>query len=319
MIQVDELNFSGGTIFCAFSTNETYPANGGLRVMQYPDNNAAKSEAVGLASKMIYKHRNYHTGFSGGKIVAAVKNIEPDTMSSLIDEVGGYLNAQNGRFLTGCDLNFGDKEVTQLYSKSKHVLAALNSDVHYAEATAAGVIGAVKASVELKDIEAPKALVHGCGAVGSRSAKQLASKMNVMTFDLLEDRANINGCTNISSNQNWMDLDCDILIMVSASRILTLEDVQRFRGKAIVCGANIPFANEAAEAYAKEHFLLIDEGVASAGAVIADSIEYYAKDKWTTTAPQAIYNFIESQVFDLSMGRRNKALASKKQFIGELV
>jgi len=319
MIQVDELHFTGGTIFCAFSTEENYPANGGLRVMQYPDEAAARSEAISLASKMISKHHNYHTGFSGGKIVAAVENIESSTMTSLIDKVGTYLNAQNGRFLTGCDLNFGDQEVKQLYSKSKHVLAAINSDVHYAEATAAGVIGAVKASVELRNLEAPKAIVHGCGAVGSRSARQLAPGMNVMTFDLLQVRAEIDGCTNISGNENWIDLDCDILIMVSASRILTLEDLRRFRGKAIVCGANIPFADEKAEAYAKEHFLLIDEGIASAGAVIADSVEYYAKDKWTSTPPQTIYNFIENQVFDLSMGRRNKAVDSKNKFIGELV
>lgn len=319
MIQVDELAFSGGTIFCAFSTQETYPANGGLRVMQYPSHRAAKEEAIGLASKMILKHRNYHTGFSGGKIVAAVKNLEAPTMLQLIEEVSCYLNSRKGRFLTGCDLNFGDREIEQLFQRSEHVLAALNSDVHYADATASGVIGAVWACLEQLELPDARVIVHGCGAVGSRCAQKLASDLEVSTYDLISEKAELPNCHNISALTNWWEQDCDLLIMVSASRILTLDQLKAFRGKAIVCGANIPFADAAAEQYAREHYLLIDEGIASAGAVIADSIEYYAKDKWKTTHPTTIYQFIQNQVFNLALGIKNDVLTKRTNFIGQLV
>lgn len=319
MIQVDEVQFSGGKIFAAYDIQSPYPANGGLRVMRYHSEEEAKQEAIGLATKMIHKHHNYNTGFSGGKIVAKVDNFDPNTMSALIDRVGAYLNNKGGTFLTGCDLNFGDQEVHELHQQTKHVLAALNSDVHYAEATASGVIGAVNASLESLMIKNPKVLVHGCGAVGARCAKRLASNMDVLTYDLYPEKADISGCVNISNHTNWIDADFDILIMVSASRILSLNQVKRFNGEAIVCGANIPFVDEAAEQYAATNFLLIDEGIASAGAVIADSIEYYAPDKWVNISPETIYFFIENQVFNRSLGRKNRMLTIKEHFIGQLV
>jgi leucine dehydrogenase len=183
MIQVDELSFEGGKIFCAYSREGSFPANGGLRVMQYPSEKDAKIEAIGLASRMVQKHKNYRTGFRGGKIVAAVEALDSITITALIEKVGSYLNERKGDFLTGCDLNFGDREIAQLSKKSRHILAALNSDVHYAEATAAGVIGAVRACMESEGISSPRVIIHGCGAVGSRCAKRLASEMELSTYD----------------------------------------------------------------------------------------------------------------------------------------
>lgn len=319
MIQVDELSFHGGKIFCAYAKNELFPANGGLRVMRYPSEKEAKLEAIGLASRMIQKHQNYHTGFRGGKIVASVQDLEPGTMSSLIEEVGFYLNERNGDFLTGCDLNFGDKEIEQLSKKSQYILAALNSNVHYAEATAAGVIGAVKACIDLKEMDSPKVMIHGCGAVGTRCAKRLASDMDVFTYDLFPNKADLEGCTNISHDHDWIDQAYDILIMVSASRVLDKQGLCRFKGSAIVCGANLPFADEETEQYAKDHFLLINEGIASAGAVIADSIEYYAREKWQSTAPSTIYEFIEQHTYALSLGKREYTFESEQKFIGQLI
>ncbi len=317
MIQVDELSFDGGQVFCAYAQNESLPANGGLRVMQYPSEKDAKMEAIGLAARMIQKHANYRTGFSGGKIVASLRERNPRTMKALIEVVGNYLNERQGDFLTGCDLNFGDREVVQLSKKSRYILAALDSEVHYAEATAAGVVGAVKACVKRKGIRAPRVIIHGCGAVGSRCAQRLAPHMQVSTYDLFPEKAALSGCINISEEQDWIDQPCDVLIMVSASRVIDQATLNRFRGDAIVSGANLPFADEATEAFADRQFLLIDEGVASAGAVIADSIEYYAREKWQSTPPQAIYDFIEQHIFELSFGK--KKLAAEQKFIGQLI
>lgn len=305
MIQIDERSVGAGTLYCAFSADEHYPANGGLRVMTYDSEQAARTEAEGLAARMVNKHNNYCTGFSGGKIVAAVPDLSTATLDAVIQGVSDYLNERAGQFLTGCDLNFGEREATRLAQTCTHVLAALDSEVHYADATARGVIGAVRAAIDQRNIRQPRILVHGCGAVGSRIAVRLAREMSVATFDILPSRADLPRCTNIS-HAEWSQHPTDILVLVSASRIINEVQLSRLAPQAVVCGANIPFVDDYTEAWVRQSCLLIDEGIASAGAVIADSIEYYAPEKWRTVAPERIYAFIEQQVYNLSRGRREK-------------
>jgi len=319
MILVDKLTLNRGEVFCAFAGDALYPANGGLRVMNYSSSDRAREEAVGLAEKMIQKHAHYHTGFSGGKIVANVPNFDTETIGEVIERVGSYLNECSGRFLTGCDLNFGEAEALQLADRSRHVLAALHSKVHYAEATAAGINGSVQAVIEQEKMVQPRILVHGCGAVGSRCARDLAQAYQVYTLDLESERADIPSCTNVSEHPDWREIPIDLLVLVSASRLISISDLNLLSGKAIVCGANIPFFNEATEAYARQHFRLVDEGIASAGAVIADSIEYYKKALWDATSPDRIYRFIRRQVFRRTTAEQVLPPEAATPFIGQLI
>lgn len=319
MIQVDELSLNRGKVYCAFTPGARYPANGGLRIMTYPSPSCARDEAIGLAEKMVHKHANYHTGFSGGKIVANVPDLDAGTLREVIEEVGDYLNRCEGRFLTGCDLNFGESNALQLAERSPHVLAALHSGVHYAEATATGINGAVQAVIEQEKLTQPHILVHGCGAVGSRCARDLAKAHRVYTLDLLPERADISGCSNVSRHPDWREIPFDILVLVSASRLISISDLDRLSPSGIVCGANIPFLNDATEAYARRSFRLVDEGVASAGAVIADSIEYYKNDLWKSTSPEHIYRFIRRQVYRKAYTEQILPPENTSPFIGQLI
>lgn len=313
-ITVDERAFDGGSVFFAYDADFSFPINGGLRVMQYESYEQAREEAIGLATAMVAKHNTYTTGFSGGKIVAAVDEINEATLGSLIAVVSEYLNNMNGMFYTGCDINFGEQEVQKLAEKTSFVLAALDSPVHYADATAHGVIGGVKAAIHELRLTDPTLLVHGCGAVGSRVARKLDASVELMTYDIDFTRANIATSMNISGAVYWYTFPHDILVLVSASGIITLDMLQNLKAKAIVCGANIPFASQEALNYARSNFLLIEESTASAGAVIADSIEHYATDKWATTDPQSVYQFIELLTFDAA---RSVKLSETNQPIGK--
>jgi leucine dehydrogenase len=313
-ITVDECTFDGGRVFFAYDADFSFPINGGLRVMQYESFEQARKEASGLATAMIAKHNTYHTGFSGGKIVAAVEEINEQTIDALIDVVSHYLNSMNGMFYTGCDINFGEKEVQKLAAKTDFILAALDSPIHYADATAHGVLGGINAAIHDMKLSEPTLLVHGCGAVGSRVARKMDASAELMTFDIEYTRANIDACMNISGAVYWYTFPHDILVLVSASGIITLEMLQNLKARAIVCGANIPFASQEALDYARSNFLLIEESVASAGAVIADSIEHYATDKWATSDPRYVYHFIESLTFDAA---RSVKLIETNQPIGK--
>ena len=60
----------------AEDTDAKRPANGGLRVLNYPSDEACIADGQRLAGLMTHKHDLYGTGFAGGKIVA--RAAEPD-------------------------------------------------------------------------------------------------------------------------------------------------------------------------------------------------------------------------------------------------
>ena len=54
----------------AEDTDAKRPANGGLRLLNYPSDEACIADGQQLAGLMTHKHDLYGTGFAGGKIVA---------------------------------------------------------------------------------------------------------------------------------------------------------------------------------------------------------------------------------------------------------
>ena len=62
----------------AEDTDAKRPANGGLRVLNYPSDEACIADGQRLAGLMTHKHDLYGTGFAGGKIVA--RAAEPDAV-----------------------------------------------------------------------------------------------------------------------------------------------------------------------------------------------------------------------------------------------
>ena len=57
----------------AEDTDAKRPANGGLRLLNYPSDEACIADGERLAGLMTHKHDLYGTGFAGGKIVARAK------------------------------------------------------------------------------------------------------------------------------------------------------------------------------------------------------------------------------------------------------
>ena len=79
-------------------------ANGGLRLLNYPSDEACIADGQRLAGLMTHKHDLYGTGFAGGKIVA--RAAEPEAVKDeLISITAGLLESLDGAMITGCDLN----------------------------------------------------------------------------------------------------------------------------------------------------------------------------------------------------------------------
>ena len=205
------------------------PGNGGLRLWQYDSPEKASSEAARLGKGMELKHSTFGTGFAGAKVVCAaekpVASWTGEDKKVLLDSVAAMLAEQNGAMYTGCDMNTTTADMAYLDSQSPYVLAAIGNPACCPNtATGYGVFGAVQAILG-GDVAGKSLLVHGCGGVGAVVARLLVEHgaASVKTYDVLAERADIAGCTNVSANEAWWRHEVDCLVPCSASGLLTSE------------------------------------------------------------------------------------------------
>ena len=278
---------------------DAHPANGGLRLLNYATDMECLHDGFRLANLMKSKHDLYSTGFSGGKVVARSADISK-VKDKLISVTSQLLEELNGRMITGCDLNTNITDMEKLFRLTPHVLAAVNSNVDASKATAMGVIGAFESFQRCFPSDLPNGvLVHGCGAVGSTVASELA-KRGIKTFvvDIDIKKTDISGTISLGNNKNWYKKNFDVILPCSISGLIDT-DIAQFllKTKAIISAANAPFGNDLiSEKLLKSNVVIIPDPLVNAGAVIADSIEKYSPDAWRRTKPESVYKFVQNQV-----------------------
>ena len=283
----------------AEDTNAERPANGGLRLLNYPTDAACIADGERLAGLMTHKHDLYGTGFAGGKIVARAK--EPSAVKDeLISITADLLQSLQGSMITGCDLNTSLEDMERLTALTPHVLAAVGSPVDASAATAHGTLGAVEAVLRAELEQAPpgRVLVHGCGAVGGTVARTLVQPgWTVFTVDLSRERAALPGATPLPKGCPWWQLKLDLVVPCSISGLITDEMAKAMRTSAVVPAANAPFQHpQLAEDLRQRGIQVLPDPLVNAGAVIADSIERFSPEAWKDAGPEEVYNFVRREV-----------------------
>ena len=288
----------------AEEANAKRPANGGLRLLDYASDSACLADGQRLAGLMTHKHDLYGTGFAGGKIVARAS--QPAAVKDeLIGITAELLQSLNGAMITGCDLNTSVEDMARLTELTPHVLAAVGSPVDASAATAHGTLGAVEAVLErqLKHAKPGRALVHGCGAVGSTVARSLLEQgWTVLTVDLNHERAAIPGARPLDDSCPWWELEVDLLLPCSISGLITAEMTRAMRTSAVVPAANAPFQHpQLAEDLRQRGIQVLPDPLVNAGAVIADSIERFSPEAWKDAGPEEVYAFVRREVRQRAM------------------
>ena len=283
----------------AEDTDAKRPANGGLRLLNYPSDEACIADGERLAGLMTHKHDLYGTGFAGGKIVA--RAAEPNAVKDeLISGTAALLESLDGAMVTGCDLNASLAGMERLTALTPHVLAAVGSPVDASAATAHGTLGAVEAVLEkeLKDANPGRALVHGCGAVGGTVARHLVDHgWTVFTVDLDRDKASLPGATPLPESCQWWELKLDMVLPCSISGLINSEMAAALRTPAVVPAANAPFQQpQLADDLRRRGVRVLPDPLVNAGAVIADSIERFSPDAWKDAGAKDVYAFVREEV-----------------------
>ena len=283
----------------AENTDAQRPANGGLRLLNYPSDEACIADGERLAGLMTHKHDLYGTGFAGGKIVA--RATEPATVKDeLITVTADLLQSLGGAMITGCDLNTSLEDMERLTALTPYVLAAVGSPVDASAATAHGTLGALEAilKADLRHASPGRALVHGCGAVGGIVARTLVNHgWSVFTVDLNRDRAAIPGATPLPDSFPWWELKLDLLLPCSISGLIDAEVAEALCTSAVVPAANAPFQTPLlADGLRYRGIHVLPDPLVNAGAVIADSIERFSPEAWRDAVEDDVYAFVRREV-----------------------
>lgn len=274
------------------------PCNGGLRVKTYPSEELAREDCQNLSLVMTHKHSIYNTGFSGGKIVVAI-NKEEFSQENLLSCIGSMLNELNGLMYTGCDLNTTLEDMEYLRNSCPYILASLDSQVDPSIATAYGVVGSIK-GIFGNNLNGLVFLVHGLGKVGKATALALQELgASILTYDIVSQRADLPNCQNISDQENWYDMPFDVFVPCSISGLITPEIANYLKCKYVVGSANVPLSKpDVLDSLLAKSITFIPESISSAGAIICDSIEFYAPSIFKQVDPQYIYAFVEEIIAD---------------------
>lgn len=280
------------------------PGNGGIRLLDYQTDNHAIDDAIRLAEGMTRKHDMFRTGFSGAKLVANTDiSLDKIKRKALMEDIATALEVLSGSVYTGCDLNTCDIDMDYLTeaTNEQYVLAGRDSAVDTNVATAASVIGSILGLIESHKDDGVKIsdltfTVQGCGKVGTTAAKELVrlGAKKVQTCDIREGASDIEGCTSID---DWASTPCDFLVPCANSLAITEDVATHFpEGIKFCTGAtNSPFATaEAKSIFAERGVFHVPESISSAGAILADSVEWYDIDLYQTVEPTLMYGWIRS-------------------------
>lgn len=289
------------------------PANGGLRILNYANADAAITEVIGLAEGMEIKHAVYNTGFAGAKIVVDACNNADGQLTidkrALMSQVGQVLNDLDGTVYTGCDMNSTLSDMDLLFSKTPYVLAGIpNLTLNPNDATAFGVLGSLEALADrhFGGVKSTSFVVHGLGSVGGVVARQLLDAgATVYVYDAVHERAAeipgaIDLTTRLAGNLNWASAlpEHSIFVPCSISSLIDVDSALALPAKAICGATNIPFAStEAENAFIGRSGIFIPESISSAGAVIIDSVEHFQPKRFKEGSAKSMYEFCRSTTY----------------------
>ncbi len=247
------------------------PAAGGIRTRQYPDSNAALKEAARLARAMTLKCAISGLAAGGGKVVV-IENKDMKRRSAF-EALGRRIEALGGLFRTAGDLG---TTMTDLRDAASHCQYVHLKEESLTEAVALGMVRCLESCARFKGLETLSGLrvaVQGCGAIGSATARALAScDVELVLADVEGERARslarALGAEVVSADE-ILEVEVDIVAPCAVGGVMTPEVVGRLRAWGL-CGAanNILSGPEAAAALMEREIVHVPDFIASAGAVI---------------------------------------------------
>jgi leucine dehydrogenase len=220
------------------------PGAGGTRMYDYPNEEAALTDALRLAQGMTRKCAMSEAGLGGAK---AVIMGDPSTKTeAMLRAYGRFVERLNGAFITGNDVNIGFDDAKIIADETSHVLGASDQLGPSGPVTSHGVFCGMRACVkEVYGHDTMRGLrvaVQGLGSVGYELARELhADGAQLFVCDINEQalqQAENEFGAQIVANEDIYQVDADIFSPCAMGAVINDDTIPQLKCRIVAGAAN---------------------------------------------------------------------------------
>ena len=268
---------SGYRSIIAIHSTTLGPALGGTRFWQYPDDEAAFTDALRLARGMTYKNAVAGLNLGGGKAVIIGDNTTR-SREMLFRAHGRFVESLGGRYITAEDVGTSPGDMDYVHMETEYVGGLGTRSGDPSPVTARGVFRSILASAQWRwgstSLEGRTVVVQGVGHVGQFLCQELAAVgAKLKVHDIRAERAgemvDRYGAVAVSADAVYTT-DADIFAPCALGAVLNDDTIPRLRVEIVAGGANNQLLDRDRHAAALEerNILYAPDFVANAGGVI---------------------------------------------------
>lgn len=303
----------GLTAFLVLHDTTLGPAFGGIRFRAYPDDEAAREDAVGLARQMTWKCSLAGMDGGGGKAAVRADCLKDRRAACLV--LGDFIESLGGAFRTAGDLGATRRDIEIIASRTRYIVGPEDlSDL--GDAAAIGLVAAMEALCPRLGKESVASLeiaVQGLGDIGFSLARRLVEKGARPYVADLDDaalcRARELGGLRVVPPAEIARLAVDVFSPCAVGGVIDARLARELSARAVVGGANRVLADrEAGEILWRRRIWYAPDFLVNAGAVIRGGLGLLRgvpgrEDEIARIGPRLARLFDEAERLDLEPER----------------
>jgi valine dehydrogenase (NAD+) len=252
------------------------PSLGGTRFYPYPSTDAALTDVLRLAEGMTYKAAVAGLDQGGGKAVI-IGDPATDRTDELMLAYGRFIDAQAGRYVTAEDVGTTQADMDLISQVTPYVTGTSEGSGDPSDATAFGLVWAMKALLFLSsgadDLRGSHVVVAGVGKVGSYLVGHLIEEGVRVTIadvkDQAVERVRARYDVDVVAAADAHRVPCDIYAPCGLGGVLDATTVGELRCWAVAGAANNQLASpECGRLLADAGILYAPDFVVNAGGII---------------------------------------------------
>ncbi|MBX5475594.1 MAG: amino acid dehydrogenase [Clostridia bacterium] len=238
----------------AFHDTTRGPGLGGTRMLPYPNEEAALTDALRLSRGMTYKSTAVDVDFGGAKCVV-IGDPHRDKTPELMRALGRFVEGLRGRLYTGTDVGTYPEDFVHSARESRYIVGlpqeyggSGDSSVPTAYGVYMGMRAVARHLWGADDLAGRTVAIQGVGKVGAKLARELAeagARLVVTDVDgeAVERVAAETGAEVVDPDAIFA-VPCDIFAPCALGGVLNDETIPRLRCRAVAGSANNQLAEE---------------------------------------------------------------------------
>jgi leucine dehydrogenase len=249
------------------------PGLGGVRMWDYPDEQAALTDVLRLSQGMTYKAAIAGVNFGGGKSVIIGDPAKAKT-EALLRAHGRFIQSLNGRYIPGVDVGTSQADMEVIAAEADRVFVGRHDP---SPMTALGVLESIRAAVksvyDADDLDGLHVAVQGVGHVGEPLVRMLAAagaKLTIADVDRSRTEALARDISvDIVDPASILGVSCDVLAPCALGAVIDDQTIPLLRCQVLAGGANNVLAEPRhAEDLREAGIGYVPDYVANAGGLI---------------------------------------------------